>query len=173
MATPSDAGDYVTLSDVTLWMAPDAPNEIHMTSNDSDLKHPKTGPGMRVVFSANPKSANYHPANYNRAAAVLRKYGKSAPAEDTPEGPRRLDKRPGIGRSPKGYQTTGDESDGPYDVQVYRPEVDADDPLGHVGSVIDMMGWLNMHGHMRVEALTAIPQDDGGPPVYMVLWRKP
>lgn len=93
MAIPSDQGDYVKLTSVQIWWVPAQPDEIHLTSDDPDLHHPKTGPGMRVVFSSNVKSANYHPANFNRCAAVLRKYGKSAPAEDAVEGPRRLDKR--------------------------------------------------------------------------------
>jgi hypothetical protein len=55
---------------------------------------------MRVVFSANTNSANYHPANFNRCAAILRKYGNSAPEHDAMEGNRRLDKRAGIWSAP-------------------------------------------------------------------------
>lgn len=93
MAQPSQDGNYVHLTDVNLWWVPGQPDEIHLTIDDPDLHHPKTGPGMRTVFSTNPKSANYHPANFNRCATVLRKYGKPAPLHDAPEGPRRLDKR--------------------------------------------------------------------------------
>lgn len=93
MAQPSEQGDYVVLTGVNIWWVPGQPDEIHLTSDDPDLSHPKTGPGMRVVFSANKRSANYHPSNFNRCRAVLLKYGKSAPAADAEEGPRRLDKR--------------------------------------------------------------------------------
>jgi len=176
MAEPSVKGDYVTLSGVNIWWTPGQPDEIHLTADDPDLTHVATGPGMRVVFSTNIKSANYHPANFNRTAAILRKYGKSAPPEDVPEGPRRLDRRPGaVATKPKAkaYERTGDEADGPYDVQLFRPDIDPIDPLGHVGSAFHLMGWLNMHSMYEVVSLTAIPQNDGGPPVYVVVWRKP
>lgn len=93
MATPSEKGDYVHLTNVKVWWVPGQPDEIHLTPDDPDLHHPQTGPGMRVVFSTNPRSANYHPANFNRCAAILRQYEKPAPPEDAEEGPRRLDKR--------------------------------------------------------------------------------
>ena len=94
MAIAHEKGDYVALEDgVHVWWTPNHPDEIHLTFDDPELTHPDTGPGMRVVFSRNVKSANYHPANFNRCAALLRKYGKSAPADDAIEGPRRLDKR--------------------------------------------------------------------------------
>lgn len=92
MAVPSKDGDYVTVDGVTVWWQAKQPNEIHFTVNDNDFWHADTGPGLRVVFSSNPKSANYHPGNFNRCARVLKKYGKSAP-DEVPEGPRRLDKR--------------------------------------------------------------------------------
>ena len=93
MAEPSDKGDFVTLTGVKIWWVPNQADQIHLTADDPDLTHPQTGPGMRVVFSANSKSANYHPANFNRCAAILRKYDKSAPSDDAVEGNRRLDKR--------------------------------------------------------------------------------
>jgi hypothetical protein len=92
MAIPSPTGDFVTLLNAKIWWKQSS-NEIHLTINDDDLNHPNTDPGMRVVFSVNPKSANYHPANFNRCADVLRHHGKAAPAENVPEGNRRLDKR--------------------------------------------------------------------------------
>lgn len=85
--------NYVTLQQAKLWWK-EATNEIHLTINDEDLKHSGTAPGLRVVFSPNPKSANYHPGNFNRCADVLRKHGKGAPSENVEEGDRRLDKRP-------------------------------------------------------------------------------
>jgi hypothetical protein len=94
MAEPSDKGDYVHMTGFTIWWVPGQPDDIHLTADDPDLTHPNTGPGMRVVFSRNLRSANFHPANFNRCAAILRKYGKSAPTEDADESiPRRLDKR--------------------------------------------------------------------------------
>ena len=93
MAEPSEQGDYVTLTGVKIWWTPGQPDEIHLTADDPDLSHPNTGPGMRVVFSTNKKSANYHPANFNRCRTILVKYGKSAPEQDAVEGERRLDKR--------------------------------------------------------------------------------
>jgi len=93
MATPSKDGDYVSVDGVTVWWQEKDPAEIHFTLSDPDFTSEDTGPGLRVVFSSSPKSANYHPGNFNRCARVLRKYGKSAPANDVEEGQRRLDKR--------------------------------------------------------------------------------
>jgi len=97
MATPSPQGNYVTLDGMQVWWTPDNPDEIHLTISDPDLNHPNTEPGMRIVFSANVRSANYHPANFNRCRQLLMKYGKPAPAEPAVEGNRRLDRRPGTG----------------------------------------------------------------------------
>jgi hypothetical protein len=97
MATPSQQGDYVDLGGAHVWWTSDSPDEIQVTSDDPDLHHPSTGPGMRIVFSANPRSANYHPANFNRCRQVLLQYGKSAPPEPAVEGDRRLDRRPVAG----------------------------------------------------------------------------
>ena len=91
MAEKAD-GDYIRLSGVTCWMDPKT-DEIHVTFNDPDLHHEKTGDGARTVFNANVKSANYHPSNYNRFGDTLRLYGCTAPAAHVPEGPRRIDKR--------------------------------------------------------------------------------
>lgn len=91
MATPAN-GDYVFLTDCKVWWDGRS-NEIHLTINDPDLHLPGSQPGARVIFSANPKSANYHPRNYNLFARLLRQYDKLAPEHDVKEGPRRLDKR--------------------------------------------------------------------------------
>lgn len=45
--------------------------------------------GLQIVWSANPMSADYHPANYNRAARALRAAGVPAP-DEVPERSRRL-----------------------------------------------------------------------------------
>lgn len=90
MAEPSETGEYVRLSDVKAWWDGEA---MHLTINDPDLSGLSGKDGFRVRFNANPKSADYNPANLNRLAAVLRKHGKSAPESKVEERPRRLDKR--------------------------------------------------------------------------------
>jgi len=92
MAEKAENGDYIRLTGVTCWMDPKT-SEIHVTFNDGDLHHEKTGDGARVVFNSNPKSANYHPANYNRFGDALKMHGCTAPAAHVDEGPRRIDKR--------------------------------------------------------------------------------
>ncbi|MGI5133173.1 hypothetical protein ACQEVB_40675 [Pseudonocardia sp. CA-107938] len=49
-------------------------------------------PGFRVTFNANPKSADYNPANFNRLARLLRAEGRPAPAE-VPVKQRQLNRR--------------------------------------------------------------------------------
>ncbi len=92
MAEPSDQGNYVVLTDAKLWWREDG-NRMHLIINDPDLQHPDTEPGMQIVFSDNPESADYNPANFNRCARVLRHHGKPAPDMDAVEGPRQLDRR--------------------------------------------------------------------------------
>lgn len=58
------------------------PDEIHLVSSDSifhDGNHRR--PGLWTTFSSKPKSANYHPQNFNRAARALRDRGLLAPDE--------------------------------------------------------------------------------------------
>ena len=50
-------------------------------------------PGFWVSFDANPRSADYHPANFNRLR-LLRAAGKPAP-DEAPLGSGRLSDRPG------------------------------------------------------------------------------
>lgn len=45
-----------------------------------------------VVFNANPRSADYNPANFNRLARFLRARGRPAPEEE-PLKPRQLNRR--------------------------------------------------------------------------------
>jgi hypothetical protein len=93
MATPSENGDYVATESFTVWYD-EKQDQIHLTTNDADFTHAGTGPGMRVVFSRNPKSANFHPSNFNRCRDILIAYGKSAPPEAADETvSRRIDKR--------------------------------------------------------------------------------
>ncbi|WP_153395339.1 hypothetical protein [Ornithinicoccus halotolerans] len=71
-------------------------NAIHVTTNDSRFtdEHGEK-PGLRVVFSANPKSADYNPSNFNRCARVLRDEGVDAP-DEVPIHSRVLKQRPGV-----------------------------------------------------------------------------
>jgi hypothetical protein len=75
-----------------LWF-PDQPDEIHLltadaTFTDSDGQRP----GLWIAFSRNPKSANWHPAYWNRCVRALQDACQPAP-ELVDEHNRRLDKR--------------------------------------------------------------------------------
>jgi hypothetical protein len=66
---------------------------IHLTCNDPTLTDENgEKPGFRTVFNANPRSADYNPANFNRLARHLREQGKPSP-DEVPLHPRRLDQR--------------------------------------------------------------------------------
>lgn len=84
-------GDYVTVGGINVWWQASDPDRIHYVTNDATFTDTNgEHPGIRVVFSSNPRSADYSPANFNRCARALRTEGKSAPAEDVPERSRRL-----------------------------------------------------------------------------------
>lgn len=88
--TNTPNGDYLIVENVTVWWRPDDPNRVHYTTNDprfTDATDQR--PGIRIVFSSDPMSADYSPNNFNRAARALRRAGKPAPAE-VPEPSRRL-----------------------------------------------------------------------------------
>lgn len=88
MAEPT----YVSLKFEAWWSA-QTPDIIHLTCANTEI-HDGTGakPGFRVETSSNPRSANYHPGNFNRLSRLLRDHGKPAPAE-CPLGDRRLRSR--------------------------------------------------------------------------------
>lgn len=93
MKTHGDpAGDYLKVDKtVTIWWDSKQPTRIHYTTNDprfADAAGEK--PGIRIVFSSDPKSADFNPNNFNRCARALRAAGKPAPPRDVPEGSRRL-----------------------------------------------------------------------------------
>jgi hypothetical protein len=90
MSANVPVGDYMTVEGATLWWRPDDPTRIHYTTNSDEFTN-ATGdsPGIRVVFSADPMSADYSPRNFNRAARALRRLGKPAP-DEIPEPSRRL-----------------------------------------------------------------------------------
>jgi hypothetical protein len=79
------AANHTTLGDdrnpVTVWYD-EGTQSIHLTCNDPRLTDENgQKPGFRTVFNANPRSADYSPANFNRLARYLRQQGKPAPAE--------------------------------------------------------------------------------------------
>lgn len=67
--------------------------EMHLATSDPQFtdengeKH-----GLLATFSPNPRSANYHPSNFNRCVRALRAAGKPAP-DEVPVYPRELKKR--------------------------------------------------------------------------------
>lgn len=76
---------------ITIWWSESQPDRMTLSINDPRFTEVDgTKPGLRVVFSSNPNSADYSPGNYNRCARVLRGLGMPAPAEDVPEHPRHL-----------------------------------------------------------------------------------
>lgn len=90
---------YLDLSDkasgggqpITLWWTEKEPDRIHLILTDDRLVDSAgEKPGLRLVLSSNPKSADYSPANFNRCARLLRGKGMPAPAEDVEENPRHL-----------------------------------------------------------------------------------
>jgi hypothetical protein len=81
-ATQIPPGDYLIVDSVTVWWRPDDPTRIHYTTNSSMFTDAGGDrPGIRVVFSSDPLSADYSPTNFNRAARALRVAGKPAPDE--------------------------------------------------------------------------------------------
>lgn len=76
---------------INLWWSDAQPDRIHLVLTDPRLVDSQGDkPGLRLVLSSNPKSADYSPANYNRSARLLRSLGMPAPAEDVNEHPRHL-----------------------------------------------------------------------------------
>lgn len=73
-----------------IFWAASQPDRIHMATNDPDfLDENGARPGIRVVFSSNPRSVDYNPATFNRLARALRAAGAEAPG-DVPLHPRHL-----------------------------------------------------------------------------------
>lgn len=103
---PSDDGDppepaatYATIDGFKVFWHPSQADRVHLvTADDRFVDEHGARPGLHVVFSSNPNSADYHPANFNRVARVLRAAGVPAPA-DVPVTSRRLADR----RRPAGW----------------------------------------------------------------------
>ena len=75
-----------------LWF-PDQPDEIHLVTGDPTFTDANgERPGLWITFSRNPKSANWHPAYWNRCVRALRAAALDHPNE-IEEHNRRLDKR--------------------------------------------------------------------------------
>lgn len=122
--TPKNS--YLDLSDassgggqpINLWWTDKEPDRIHLVLTDHRLVDGAgEKPGLRLVLSSNPKSADYSPANFNRCARLLRSMGMPAPAEDVEEHPRHLRYRDaliaevaGSGKSKTGTAVLPDEA---------------------------------------------------------------
>lgn len=65
-----------------IFWQPAQPDRIHMATNDPTFTdQDQLRPGIRVVFSSNPRSADYNPATFNRLARALASAGAAAPPE--------------------------------------------------------------------------------------------
>jgi hypothetical protein len=89
-------GNYATLGEdrypFNVWYDEDN-QAIHLTCTDPRLTDEnKQKPGFFTEFNANPRSADYDPANFNRFARYLRQQGKAAP-DEVPVHPRQLAQR--------------------------------------------------------------------------------
>jgi hypothetical protein len=73
---------------------PSDPERIHLATNRTDIVDDAgEKPGLRIVFSDNPKSADYNPGNFNRISRWLADNEKPAPPL-VEKGSRRLRDRP-------------------------------------------------------------------------------
>jgi hypothetical protein len=87
MAAPPLDGFYV-------WFHEDTPDRIRLATNNPDIVGDDgEKPGLQIVFSSNPRSADYHPANFNRMARWLELHHEPHP-DAIPIAPRQLDRRP-------------------------------------------------------------------------------
>ena len=66
----------------TLWWREDEPDRIILNTGDSRFSEEDgTRRGLWITFSANRRSADYDPKNYNRCVRFLRSEGIAAPPE--------------------------------------------------------------------------------------------
>ena len=66
---------------IKLWWDEKQPDRIHLIFGGSLFADADGGrEGLRIVFSSNPSSADYNPANFNRCARLLHSEGRPAPA---------------------------------------------------------------------------------------------
>ena len=93
LADPNQDGGHP----ITLWWHPSQPDRVHLILSDPRFKDAVgQKPGLRLVLSCNPRSADYAPSNFNRAIRLLRAAGKPAPAQDVEEHPRHLRRREAV-----------------------------------------------------------------------------
>lgn len=90
----SNETKFITAGDsghaFNIFWHPGQPDRIHMATNDPTFTDEQGAkPGIRVVFSSNPRSVDYNPATFNRLARALSAAGAAAPAE-VPVHPRHL-----------------------------------------------------------------------------------
>ena len=95
--TTQEKSSQLTLGDeshkITVSWSSKAPRRVLLATSDprfTDENGEK--PGLRTVFSANPKSADYDPAQFNRIARALRQAGLDAP-DEVPVRPRQIKQR--------------------------------------------------------------------------------
>lgn len=89
----SSSTGYYTDEPFHVWWRPNQPDEIHVVSSEGKFNSADGNrPGLWITFSCNPKSANYHPQNFNRCARALKAKGLPAPTE-VEEHDRRLNMR--------------------------------------------------------------------------------
>jgi len=97
MAMPSgnsESAKFITAGNTghpfNIFWSPSQPDRIHMATNDPEFTDEVGGkPGIRVVFSSNPRSVDYNPATFNRLARALKAGGADAP-DEVPVHPRHL-----------------------------------------------------------------------------------
>lgn len=82
--------NYIWLPGPNAWYS-EKDDAINLTWDDIGL--PNTERGMWVTFNGNPKSANYHPGNFNRINFALEQLGAPHRGEPMPDGERRIGKR--------------------------------------------------------------------------------
>lgn len=77
-----------------VWFDDQQTTEIHLTVNDGDLAHPRSGKdGLHLVVSSNLRSANFDPKIFNTLRLLIG-FDKPHPPGDADETiPRRLDRR--------------------------------------------------------------------------------
>jgi hypothetical protein len=93
MAEAGAGGNVRLTGQVNVWFDANDPSEIHLTLNDHDLIHPETGKdGLHLIFSANPRSANFDAKSFNTTRALLHRFDKPYPDTEADESiPRRLE----------------------------------------------------------------------------------
>lgn len=100
---PSDGKKYWLDGGVRflVWITPDNPKVVHLTTNDPRLVQPdgSGGVGLHLVDNDYPKSANFRPITVVKVLEAMRRQGDIPglpPADEIFVADRHLDKRPGV-----------------------------------------------------------------------------